>query len=66
MNNQSTYTLLMQSEEKTRNVMEIALYTLFALSAIVSIWQFVQQPSSLPLDQVRTTNERCLLERIVC
>jgi hypothetical protein len=65
MNNQSTYTLLMRSEEKTRNIMEIALYALFALSALVSIWQFAHQPSSLPLDRIRTTSERCVLERVM-
>jgi ABC-type sugar transport system permease subunit len=42
MKNRSTYALLVQSEEKSRNIMETALYALFALSAVVSIWQFVQ------------------------
>jgi len=45
MKKRSTYALLVQSEEKSRNVMETTLYALFALSAVVSIWQFAQQPS---------------------
>jgi len=47
-----TYRLLVQSEEKSRNILETALYGLFALSALVSIWQFAEQPSALPLQRV--------------
>src|SRR5712692_5063353 len=50
MKNRSTYALLVQSEEKSRNILETALYALFALSAVVSIWQFAQQPMRLPID----------------
>ena len=35
--------------------MEIALYALFAVSALASIWQFAEQPNALPLDKVGTT-----------
>ena len=48
MNNDTTYTLLVQSEEKGRNIMETAVYALMGLSAILSILQFVQQPDRLP------------------
>jgi ABC-type sugar transport system permease subunit len=64
MKNRSTYALLVQSEEKSRNIMETALYALFALSAVVSIWQFVQQPSSLPLDRVGTVNGQHIEQRV--
>ena len=47
-----TYRLLVQSEEKSRNILETALYGLFALSALVSIWQFAEQPNALPLQRV--------------
>ena len=40
----STYKLLMQSEEKSRNILEMAIYGLVALSVIVTIWQFAEQP----------------------
>jgi hypothetical protein len=46
MNKQSTYALLVRSKEKSRNIMETALFGLFGLSAVVSIWQFVEQPAS--------------------
>ncbi len=40
----STYKLLMQSEEKSRNILETAIYALVALSVIAAIWQFAEQP----------------------
>ena len=40
-----TYRLLVQSEEKGRNILEAALYALFALSALAAIWQFADQPA---------------------
>ena len=64
MKNRSTYRLLVQSEEKARNILETALYGLFALSAVVSIWQFAQQTSSFPLDRVGTVIERSTDHRI--
>ena len=48
---ESTYTLLVRSEETGRSIMETAVYALFGLSAIVSIWQFAQQPNQLPIDR---------------
>ena len=54
MKKRSTYRLLVQSEEKSRNILEIALYGLFAVSAVASIWQFADQPNALPLDRIGT------------
>ncbi len=48
MNNDTTYALLVQSEEKGRSIMETAVYALLGLSVILSIMQFVQQPNRLP------------------
>ena len=58
MKTRSTYALLVQSEEKSRNIMEIALYVLFGLCSVVAIWQFADQPSALPLDRVGTIIEQ--------
>ena len=44
MKKKYTYKLLVQSEEKNRNILEIAVYGMVALSVIVSIWQFAEQP----------------------
>jgi hypothetical protein len=58
MKKRSTYRLLVQSEEKGRNILETGLYVLFALSAVTSIWQFAQQTTSLPLQRVETVIEQ--------
>jgi hypothetical protein len=64
MKKKSTYRLLVQSEEKSRNILEIALYALFAVSALASIWQFAEQPNALPLDRIGTTAENYAEVRI--
>jgi hypothetical protein len=48
MNNDTTYAMLVQSEEKGRSIMETAVYALLGLSAILSILQFAQQPERMP------------------
>jgi hypothetical protein len=45
MNNDTTYALLVQSEEKGRSIMETAVYALLGLSVILSIMQFAQPPN---------------------
>jgi hypothetical protein len=49
MNNQfeSTYALLVRSEEKGRGVLEGALYVAFILSAVLVIWEFAQSPVNI-------------------
>ncbi len=48
--NNSTYSMVerSRSEEKNRTVLETVLFTLFILSAVVSIWQFAQQRVIVP------------------
>jgi hypothetical protein len=50
MNSPTTYTLLVRSEEKSRDLLEAAVYAMCILSAIVAIWQFGQQSSRLSVD----------------
>ena len=64
MKKKSTYRLLVQSEEKNRNIMEIAVYGVVALSCLISIWQFAEQPNPLPLDKIGTAAERPVELRI--
>jgi hypothetical protein len=64
MKKRSTYRLLVQSEEKSRNILETGLYAPFAISAVVSIWQFAEQPNALPLDRIGTTIENYVEVRI--
>jgi len=44
MKSRTTYRLLVQSEEKSKNILEMAIYGLIALSVITTIWQFAEQP----------------------
>lgn len=49
MNNQfeSTYALLVRSQEKGRGLLEAMLYVAFILSAVLVIWEFAQSPISI-------------------
>ena len=49
---ESTYALLVRSEEKERSLFEAIAYGLFILSAVAAIWQFAQQPINLPLSTI--------------
>ena len=44
---ESTYALLVRSEEKSRSVLETLVYALFMLGIVVSILQFVQTPVTI-------------------
>jgi len=59
MNNQfeSTYALLVRSEEKGRGVLEALVYAVFILGVVLSIWQFVQSPIKIPAAGI----ERCVV-----
>jgi hypothetical protein len=45
---ESAYGLLIRSEEKGRDVLEMAIYPLLIIGAIIAIWQFVVQPMESP------------------
>lgn len=45
---ESTYALIVRSEEKSRSVLEVVLYACLILSAIFTIWQFANQPVVVP------------------
>ena len=46
----STYAVLIRSEQEERSVAESAVYLLFILSAVFSIWMVAKQPITLPVD----------------
>jgi hypothetical protein len=52
---ESTYALLVRSEEKERSLFETIAYGLFILSAVAAIWQFAQQSVNLPVDATPQT-----------
>jgi hypothetical protein len=53
---ESTYALIVRSEEKERGIFEGAVYFAVVLSALFSIWQVGRQPIPLPLTSVHTTS----------
>jgi hypothetical protein len=63
MKKKSTYRLLVQSEEKSRNLLETALYALFAISALAAIWQFADEPTLVPSPQSNTVLEQAQVDR---
>ena len=66
---ESTYALLIRSEEKSRNVIEMAINLFLILGPLMAIWQFAQQPVNIPaaglkgarcvvcVDEVKTLRE---------
>jgi len=53
---ESTYALIIRSEERERGVTEGAVFLLFMLSVLFSIWQVAQQPITLPTDGIIHTS----------
>lgn len=49
---ESTYALIVRSENKGRNMCEGAAYLALILSAVFSIWQVAQQPVAFPKGNV--------------
>jgi hypothetical protein len=49
---QSTYALLVGSEEKGRGMMEVVVYALCILSALAAIWQFIGQPAPVSYESL--------------
>ena len=45
---ESTYALLVRSEEKSRSVFEVVIYPLLILGPLIAIWQFSHQPVNIP------------------
>jgi hypothetical protein len=46
---ESTYALLVRSEDRERSILETIVYGLFLLSAVAAIWQFAQQSINFPV-----------------
>jgi hypothetical protein len=52
---QSTYALLLCSEEKSRNAFEILIYPLLLIGVIIAIWQFALQTTELPSRETKAS-----------
>jgi len=53
---ESTYTMLVRSEDTDRSVLENLVYFLFILSAVFSIWQAARQPFAVPASGLTHTS----------
>ena len=53
---ESTYALIVRSEEKERSLFEGAVYFAVVLSALLTLWQAATQPVALPLTSVHTSS----------
>ncbi len=49
---ESTYALILRSDEKERNVSETVIYLLLILSTVFSIWEVAQQPFQVPTNLI--------------
>jgi hypothetical protein len=56
---ESTYALLIRSEEKSRSAFEMVTYPLLLLGPLIAIWQFAQQPVNIPAAGLK--GERCVV-----
>ena len=45
---ESAYSLLISSEEKSRNAFELTIYPCLILGPLLAIWQFAQHPVNIP------------------
>ena len=58
----STYSMLVQSEEKERNLFETLVYGVIVLSAVVAIWQVAHQPVKVPFtDQAHASAQTAVV-----
>jgi hypothetical protein len=53
---ESTYALIVRSEEKDRSLFEGAVYLAVVLSALLTLWHVATQPVALPLTSVHTSS----------
>ncbi len=53
---ESTYAMLLRSEEKERSASEMLIYALLILSAVFSIWQLALRPITVPTNLLRSVS----------
>ena len=57
---ESTYALIVRSEDKERNMFEGAVYLVFVFSAVFSIWQMVHQVALPSRNVIHTTTAQSI------
>jgi hypothetical protein len=51
-NQESTYALLVRSEERSRGALETVAYFTCLLSVLVAVWQFAHRPVNIPVSGI--------------
>jgi len=54
---ESAYSLLIRSEEKSRNACELIMYPCLILGPLIAIWQFAQHPVNIPAAGLKGTRD---------
>ena len=54
---ESAYSLLIRSEEKSRNAFELAMYPCLILGPLIAMWQFAQHPVNIPAAGLKGTGD---------
>ncbi|MFL6514429.1 MAG: hypothetical protein ACJ8M1_05340 [Chthoniobacterales bacterium] len=57
---ESTYALLVRSEERSRGALEAVAYSTIFLSLVVAVWQFAQHPVNIRaagIEHIASTSE---------
>ena len=62
---QSTYSLLVNSQETGRSILEGAVYALTVLSAVASVLQFALQPVTVPVHAASSSPSPALTAHVV-
>ncbi|MDQ6622179.1 MAG: hypothetical protein M3Y86_01665 [Verrucomicrobiota bacterium] len=53
---ESTYAMLLRSEERERTASEFIVYALLILCTVFSIWQLAHQPITVPTNLIHSTS----------
>jgi hypothetical protein len=54
---ESAYSLLIRSEEKSRNAFELIMYPCLILGPLIAIWQFAHHPVNIPAAGLEGTRD---------
>ena len=54
---ESAYSLLIRSEEKSRNAFELITYPCLILGPLIAIWQFAHHPVNIPAAGLKGTGD---------
>lgn len=60
---ESTYAMIMRSEERERSASEVLIYSLLIMSAFFALWQIALQPFTVPTNLVRSASHTIAMQQ---